>query len=123
VTRKPLFSVTAKDFTIQTFRAGGKGGQNQNKVNSGVRLIHKASGARGEARDSRHQAQNKQAAFRRLLDTPKWKAWHKLEVAKRLGAVEKAEEAAQLAMSPENLRVEALSEQGWVPYESGNPEG
>jgi protein subunit release factor B len=37
--RKLVFSVTSKDLNIQTFRSGGKGGQNQNKVNSGVRII------------------------------------------------------------------------------------
>ena len=46
--RELLFSVTRDDFTIQTFRAGGKGGQKQNKTDSGVRCIHNASGAVGE---------------------------------------------------------------------------
>jgi protein subunit release factor B len=70
MTDKPkqlLFSLTRKDFTWQTFRAGGKGGQNQNKVESGVRCIHPPSGARGEARDSRDQWRNKQSAFVRCL--------------------------------------------------------
>ncbi len=113
--RQLLFSVTARDFTIQTFRAGGKGGQNQNKVNSGVRLVHKASGARGEARDSRHQARNKRAAFLRLLETPVWEAWHRLESARRLGGVAKAEEATEQAMRPEHLRVEVRGPKGWLP--------
>ena len=80
-----LFSVSKDDCEWQTFRAGGKGGQNQNKVESGVRCIHKASGARGEARDSRDQLQNRRAAFRRMAETKEFKAWHKLQVAKRLG--------------------------------------
>lgn len=109
-----LFSVTAKDFEVQTFRSGGKGGQNQNKVNSGVRLIHRESGARGEARDSRDQPQNKRAAFERLLETKEWKAWHKMEVARRLGLVKKAEDEVETLMQPENLRVEVQTEKGWV---------
>jgi protein subunit release factor B len=113
VAKQLLFSVTKKDFEIQTFRSGGKGGQNQNKVNSGVRLIHHASGARGEARDSRDQHQNMTAAFNRLLATPEWKAWHKLEVARRLGHVKKAEEAVEEAMRPENMRVEVMTDKGW----------
>lgn len=36
-----LFSVTIKDCEVQTFRSGGKGGQNVNKVESGVRIIHR----------------------------------------------------------------------------------
>lgn len=35
MSRQLLFSVTRDDCDWQTFRAGGKGGQNQNKVSSG----------------------------------------------------------------------------------------
>lgn len=111
--RRLLFSVTKDDFDIQVFRAGGKGGQNQNKVSSGVRIIHRASGARGEARDSRDQPQNKRNAFLRLLETPEWQAWHKLETARRLGHVKRAEEAVELAMDPANILVEVRTETGW----------
>ena len=108
-----LFSVTKKDFEMQVFRSGGKGGQNQNKVSSGVRLIHRASGARGEARDSRDQPQNKRAAFERLLQTKEWKAWHAAECARRLGQESLAEQAVEDAMRPENIRVEVQTEHGW----------
>jgi protein subunit release factor B len=64
-----LFSVTKKDLDVQTFRSGGKGGQNQNKVESGVRIIHRASGAVGESREYRDQPQNKKAAFQRMIKT------------------------------------------------------
>lgn len=66
--RTLLFSVTLADCEVQTFRAGGKGGQNQNKRDTGVRIIHRASGARGEARDERSQLQNKRLAFKRMTD-------------------------------------------------------
>lgn len=49
------FSVTIKDCTVQTFRSGGKGGQNQNKRDTGVRIIHRPSGAVGESRQHRTQ--------------------------------------------------------------------
>lgn len=68
--RELLFSVTLKDCDVQTFRAGGKGGQNQNKRDTGVRIIHRASGARGEARDERSQLQNKRLAFKRMAEHP-----------------------------------------------------
>lgn len=64
-----LFSVTLADCRVDTFRAGGKGGQNQNKRETGVRIVHKASGAVGEARDERSQLQNKRLAFRRMTET------------------------------------------------------
>ena len=56
--RELLFRVTMKDCDRQTFRAGGKGGQNQNKRDTGVRIIHRASGAVGESREHRTQGQN-----------------------------------------------------------------
>lgn len=80
-----LFSVTKKDLIRQTFRSGGKGGQNQNKVESGVRFIHPSSGAVGEARDSRDQWQNERSAFTRLVNSLEFKRWHKAECARRLG--------------------------------------
>jgi protein subunit release factor B len=114
VDKKLLFSVTRSDFEMQTFRSGGKGGQNQNKVNSGVRLIHKASGARGEARDSRDQLSNKRSAFTRLLATKEWKQWHRAEVSRRLGDEKRAEEAVEEAMSPDNLLIEVMTSEGWT---------
>lgn len=68
--RELVLSVTLKDCEVQTFRAGGKGGQNQNKRDTGVRIIHHPSGARGEARDERSQLQNKRLAFKRMADHP-----------------------------------------------------
>lgn len=50
-----LFSLTKKDFEIQTFCTGGKGGQHRNAKQNGVRIIHTASGARAEHRDGRDQ--------------------------------------------------------------------
>jgi protein subunit release factor B len=35
--RKPFLTITTKDCDLQTFAAGGKGGQNQNTCNTGVR--------------------------------------------------------------------------------------
>lgn len=68
--RVRVLSVTIHDCDVQHFRAGGKGGQNQNKRDTGTRVIHRASGARGEARDERSQLQNKKLAFRRMVQSP-----------------------------------------------------
>jgi len=78
-----VFSITKKEFEVQTFRAGGKGGQNQNKVESGVRIVHPASGAVGESRNFRDQIANKKAAFKRLTDSTKFRAWLRIEAAKQ----------------------------------------
>jgi len=68
--RIKILSVTIHDCDVQHFRSGGKGGQNQNKRDTGTRVIHRPSGARGEARDERSQLQNKKLAFRRMAESP-----------------------------------------------------
>lgn len=108
MSKELLFSITKKDFVVQTFRAGGPGGQNQNKVNSGVRIIHRASGAKGEARDSRSQPQNKKAAFERLVASPRFQAWMKIEIAKRLHQWEDVEAKVDGMMAPYNLKIETF---------------
>lgn len=80
--RQLILRLTRKDFDVQVFRAGGKGGQNQNKTSSGVRIIHRASGAVGEARDQRSQLQNKRNAFLRMAESPRFKAWHRVAIGR-----------------------------------------
>lgn len=109
-----LFSVTMDDLEIQTFRSGGPGGQAQNKLETGVRLIHRQSGAVVESREARSQHANKVKAFLKLPDHPKFKQWHRLEVAKRLGQPT-PEQLVDRAMAHHNLKVEVRDENGrWV---------
>lgn len=116
--RKPLVSVTKDDFELQTFRAGGKGGQGQNKRSTGVRLIHKASGARGEARDERSFDQNRKNAFLRLVESETFRNWLKIETARALGQQVEIEERVRRAMLPQNLRTEVKDDNGrWVADE------
>jgi len=51
---------------VETFRSGGKGGQHQNRTESGVRLLHEPTGVRATARNERSQHRNKVIAIRRL---------------------------------------------------------
>ncbi len=104
--KKLLFSLTKKDFEIQTFRAGGKGGQHQNKVESGVRIIHRASGAVGESRSERSQYANKKLAFIHLTKSKKFLTWHKLETARLLGHLKNVDEIVDKQMAEKNLKVE-----------------
>jgi hypothetical protein len=112
--KKLLFSVTAKDFDVQTFCTGGNGGSHRNAKQNGVRIIHRASGARAEHRDGRDQGKNRKAAFEKLIETPAWRGWHKVEVARRLGLAEAAEQATEVAMHPANIRVETKRGEVWV---------
>lgn len=51
---------------VDTFRSGGKGGQHQNKVESGVRLTHRPTGLVAVSRKHRSQRRNREAALARL---------------------------------------------------------
>ena len=51
---------------VETFRAGGKGGQHQNATDSGVRLVHEPTGLRAGSRNDRSQHRNKALALERL---------------------------------------------------------
>lgn len=109
MSRELLFSVTKKDLTIQTFKSGGKGGQHQNKTDSGVRIIHKKSGAVGESRDQRSQFQNKKIAFKRLVESSKFKIWLNGKTYEKINQID-IEKEVKDSMSLENLRVEIKEE-------------
>ena len=85
--KRLLFSVTMKDLTMQTFSVGGHGGGGKDTSNSGVRLIHGASGAVGEGREHRSNTQNRRSAFQKLINTKEFKTWHKIECARHMGQV------------------------------------
>ena len=55
-----------RDSDIDFFIATGPGGQNRNKVETGVRLTHRPSGTMVTATERRSQHANREAAFERL---------------------------------------------------------
>ncbi len=82
-------SVTKDDLIIQTKRGKGKGGQNKNKRDTAVRMVHKPTGIEVNCEDQRTQGQNIKIAFRRLA--------HKLEpLMKELNKAKRPEPSDKL---------------------------
>lgn len=105
-----LFSLTREDFEWDVYCCGGNGGQHLNATKAGVRCTHPPSGSVGESCETRTQHSNRELAFYKCVTSKKFKAWHRLEVARRLAGAQSIEEMVESnvdkAMQPCNIKFE-----------------
>jgi protein subunit release factor A len=57
-----------QEVDVETYRGSGPGGQHRNVTDSAVRLVHRPTGIRVTATESRSQHQNREQAFARLIE-------------------------------------------------------
>jgi len=97
-----------REVEIQTYRAGGPGGQHRNKADTAVRLHHFPSGITVTATERRSQSMNRELAFERLI-----------EKLQKLNHRPKPRRATKPTRASKRRRVDAKKKRGQIKKSRG----
>jgi len=104
--KKPLFTLTKKDFVVAWYSGTGAGGQHRNKHMNCCRITHPASGATGSCQTERSAEQNKKIAFRRLSESKTFLAWVKIQASMVEEGFASLDRKVDDMMREENIKTE-----------------